>query len=625
MKTQAHTFDIIALGQSFVDLFGEQQGASLKDMMSFKKHVGGMSAFACGFARLGLKTALISSVGQDDFGQFILESMAHENVDVSQVQVDARKQTALMLRAMLNRFSFPTLTHKNNCADVLEEEADLCSSFIGKSQALFITSSNFNSKNAQRIIKEAISVANQKQTKVILALDYVDDNNQNILLKTLPFCSLVIGNESDFAYLSGEKDPFHSLSSLRALTNAIFVMKNSQGCFVFSQIPHDLTTAPHHAGFLTDKLIPFTSKESFITGFIFGWLNGFSSEKSCEYAMASLALTQSREEHSDSFPNMDALKIFLSSQSQVVQTIRTPLFDHLHYAQTRAKPHEHLFTFSFGHPQVWSKLAESANVDENTLTKAKMLIASGIQQAAMKNPHISLMTQADPQEEIIDSLPSPHVLMRSLDAPGVIPLQIQGDADITHTLLTWPKHHAAKVTLAYHPDDRYALRQQQEATLNHLYLATRRTGHELIVEISPPTNSLITASTISHIMQRIYEIGIYPDWWQISPPRDLRAFENISRVISENDRFCHGVLMMAQHATFEQLPIIFNACAKQPYSKGFIVDKSLFHVALNQWLAQSLSNQVFVETVCRNFEKAISIWEQTKSLAIEKEEAAKAI
>ncbi|MBS0287578.1 MAG: DUF2090 domain-containing protein [Proteobacteria bacterium] len=623
MKTSPqHTFDIIALGQSFVDFYGEQQGTGLKDMLSFKKHVGGMSSFALAFARLGLKTAIITSVGQDELGQFIIESLQHEKVDISQIQQNSDLHTSLAFRAIQNRFSFPLQHYKKQCADILEEASDISSSFIAKANALFITSSNFDSKNASRIIKEAIACANEKQSKVILALDYIDDDNQSTLLKVLPYCSLVIGAEQDYKYLSGQTDVLGALTQIRALTNALLVMKNNHGCYVYTQIPTDLHAVPHHLGFVTDKQIPFASKAAFIAGFVNGWLNGFSQEKSCEFAMACHALTQSREESCDSFPSLEELTIYLSSQSQVVQTIRTPFFEHLHYASLRSTPQNELYTFSFGHQQQWLKLAENACVDEDAINTAKMLIATGVQQAAMKCPNVCTLADANPENEIIDSLPSPHMLMRTLDVPGAVPLQFQGEGDITHTLLHWPKHHSVKLTFIYHPDDRYALRQQQEATLSHLYLACRKTNHELVIELAPATNSLITASTYSHIMQRLYEIGIYPDWWQVMPPRDQRTFENIQRVIQENDKFCKGVLTLGQQATLEQLPVMFNNAAKHECCKGFVVDKSLFQAALTQWLGQMMTNQAFIDTVARSFEKAISIWELAKTNAHVKQTAA---
>jgi 5-dehydro-2-deoxygluconokinase len=183
-------------------------------------------------------------------------------------------------------------------------------------------------------------------------------------------------------------------------------------------------------------------------------------------------------------------------------------------------------------------------------------------------------------------------------------------------LLNWPKNHAVKATVIYHPDDKYALRGQIEATLSTLYRASRASSHEFIVELSPPTNSLITASTLSHIMQRFYEIGIYPDWWQVSSPRDHRSWDSIQRVISEYDKYCRGVMLLGHAGTFEQLPILFNA-AKQECCKGFAVSKSIFQTQLEQWFAQKIADEAFIDAVQSRFEQAVKLWEQSKPNSVQ--------
>ena len=63
----APTLDVITIGRSSVDLYGQQVGGRLEDMASFSKAVGGCPAnIAIGTARLGLKSALITRVGVSD-------------------------------------------------------------------------------------------------------------------------------------------------------------------------------------------------------------------------------------------------------------------------------------------------------------------------------------------------------------------------------------------------------------------------------------------------------------------------------------------------------------------------------------------------------------------------------
>src|SRR5215211_3208228 len=90
--------DIICLGRLAVDLYAQQVGARLEDVTSFAKYLGGSSAnMAFGCARLGLRSAMLSRVGDDHMGRFLTEALAREGCDVSHVSIDPDRLTALVL------------------------------------------------------------------------------------------------------------------------------------------------------------------------------------------------------------------------------------------------------------------------------------------------------------------------------------------------------------------------------------------------------------------------------------------------------------------------------------------------------------------------------------------------
>ncbi|OBV41584.1 PfkB family carbohydrate kinase, partial [Janthinobacterium psychrotolerans] len=81
--------DVICLGRLAVDLYAQQIGSTLEDATSFAKYLGGSSAnIAFGTARLGLKSAMLSKVGDDHMGRFLTDTLAREGCDVSHVGVD---------------------------------------------------------------------------------------------------------------------------------------------------------------------------------------------------------------------------------------------------------------------------------------------------------------------------------------------------------------------------------------------------------------------------------------------------------------------------------------------------------------------------------------------------------
>jgi 5-dehydro-2-deoxygluconokinase len=113
------TLDVITIGRSSVDLYGAQVGGRLEDMGSFQKYIGGSPTnMAAGTARLGLKSALITRVGDEHMGRFIREELAREGVDVRGVRTDPERLTALVLLGIRDDRQFPLIFYRENCADM---------------------------------------------------------------------------------------------------------------------------------------------------------------------------------------------------------------------------------------------------------------------------------------------------------------------------------------------------------------------------------------------------------------------------------------------------------------------------------------------------------------------------
>ena len=89
MKNSTHfepgrELDVICLGRLAVDLYAQQIGARLEDVSTFSKYLGGSSGnIAANTARLGLKSAILTRVGDDHMGRSLTETLAKEGCDVS--------------------------------------------------------------------------------------------------------------------------------------------------------------------------------------------------------------------------------------------------------------------------------------------------------------------------------------------------------------------------------------------------------------------------------------------------------------------------------------------------------------------------------------------------------------
>src|SRR5688500_20133627 len=76
------TYDLLCMGRSSVDLYANDVGAPFVQITSFAAYVGGSPTnISVGANRLGLKTALLTAVGEDPVGDFILYFLNNEGID----------------------------------------------------------------------------------------------------------------------------------------------------------------------------------------------------------------------------------------------------------------------------------------------------------------------------------------------------------------------------------------------------------------------------------------------------------------------------------------------------------------------------------------------------------------
>ena len=71
------------LGRVGVDLYPNQLRTPLREIRTYTRFVGGFAGnVSTGLARLGIRTAIVSRVGDDGHGEFVRNFLAAEGVDV---------------------------------------------------------------------------------------------------------------------------------------------------------------------------------------------------------------------------------------------------------------------------------------------------------------------------------------------------------------------------------------------------------------------------------------------------------------------------------------------------------------------------------------------------------------
>ena len=198
---------------------------------------------------------------------------------------------------------------------------------------------------------------------------------------------------------------------------------------------------------------------------------------------------------------------------------------------------------------------------------------------------------------------------RPVELPGSCPLEFEGGGSIGSKLQSWPLTHVVKCLMFYHINDPIELRLKQESKIIELNSACIQSGHQLLLEIILPGDLEEDESTIPQILNRLYGLGIKPDWWKLPALKD-KSWEQVSDVILQNDAHCEGVLLLGQSASMDAVKSSFEDASKHKICKGFTVGRTIFYEPAKQWMEKKISDQELIDLVSNNYIELIKSWKK---------------
>ena len=624
--------DVITIGRASVDLYGQQVGGRLEDMASFSKAVGGCpSNIAIGTARLGLKSGLVTRVGDEAMGRFIREQMEREGVATQGIVTDPQRLTALVILGVRDEHSFPLIFYRDNCADMALSEDDIDEGFIASAGAVVVTGTHFSRQNTAAAQRKAIRIAKAHGRKVVFDVDYRpnlwgllghgagdsryvrSDEVTEHLRPILADCDLVVGTEEELHIAGGSEDTLAAIRAIRAISTATIVCKRGpMGCVVFpGDIPDSLDKGVKGPGFPVEVYNVLGAGDAFLSGFLRGWLKGEPLETCCAYANASGAFAVSRLLCSPEIPTFPELQHFLKAGSPHKALRFDEGINHIHWATTRRPQADTLMALAIDHRAQLEAMAREVGAPVERIPDFKVLAVQAAARVADGRPGFGMLIDGTyGREALFRAADHPFWIGRPVELPGSRPLDFEGGGSLGAQLVEWPVGHTIKCLCFYHPDDPPELKQRQERELLRLHDAARSIGRELLVEIIAGKHGALEAGTVAGILQHLYGLGIKPDWWKLEPQQDRAAWHAVGRVISRNDPYCRGIVLLGLEAPENELEAAFAAAASEPQVKGFAVGRTIFNDAARRWLRGEITDEAAVSDMAGRFQRLVDAWQR---------------
>lgn len=634
MTMAAPVLDVITIGRSSVDLYGQQVGGRLEDMASFSKAVGGCPAnIAIGSARLGLKSALISRVGDEHMGRFIREQLAREGVDVSGLKTDPKRLTALVILGVRDEHSFPLIFYRADCADWALDEGDIDEDFIASAGAIVVTGTHFAKENSAKAQMKAIAIAKKHGRRVVFDVDYrpnlwglaghgageeryVRSENVTAHLKPiLPLCDLIVGTEEELAIAGGSEDTLTTIRAIRAVSKATIVCKRGpMGCVVFpGEIPDSLEKGIKGPGFPVEVYNVLGAGDAFMSGFLRGWLKNEPLETTCAYANACGAFAVSRLLCAPEIPTWEELQYFLKHGSPHRALRKDRVINDLHWATTRRPQSTSLRAFAIDHRSQIEAMVDQIGVSREKIAAFKLLAVQATAQVAMGRPGFGMLLDGTYGREALFRAADHNLWIgRPVERPGSRPLEfdLPEDGSLGVHLAEWPVTDTVKALCFWHPDDGQELRDRQIRELKRVQDAARYHGKETLIEIIAGKHGVLNDDTVSRSLTKMYDAGLFPDWWKLEPQTSAAAWAAIDAVILARDPHCRGVVMLGLDAPMRELKHAFEVAKLARTVRGFAVGRTLWAKIARAWFAGALTDKEAVDAMGERFASLCIAWDK---------------
>ncbi len=622
--------DVITIGRSSVDLYGLQIGGRLEDMSSFAKYLGGSPTnTAAGAARLGLKSAIITAVGDEHMGRFVREALIREGVDVQGVKTDPDRLTALVILGIRDSETFPLIFYRENCADMGLSEDDVDPDFIGSSRSVVLSGTHFSTASTAAASRKAATLCRQAGGRVAFDIDYrpvlwgigghgsgeerfiPSDHVSQHLQEILPLCDLLVGTEEELHIAGGTTDTLAAIKVVREKTDAVIVCKRGpMGCVIFPDaIPDNLEDGIKGPGFPIEVFNVLGAGDAFMSGFLRGWLRDETWETCAEYANACGAFAVSRHGCTPAIPTWEELTLFLSQgSSHKALRFDTELND-IHWATTRRKDRDTVMALAIDHRSQFEDMVERTGSSLERVGKFKLLAVQALRRVADGRPGFgTLVDDRLGRDALHGAMAGDLWVARPVELPGSRPLEFEPGPDIGGALADWPVEQVVKCLVFYHPDDPAQLCRQQEQQVVTLFQACRRTGHEMLLEVISGKHGSVKTDTVARALGRFYDLGVRPDWWKLEPAADAATWQVICDTITRRDPHCRGIVMLGLEASQESLLCSFVTASKFDLIKGFAVGRTIFADVAEDWLSDKIDDDAACDQMAARFKALVDGW-----------------
>ncbi|RMB61614.1 5-dehydro-2-deoxygluconokinase [Tessaracoccus antarcticus] len=311
------TPEVLTIGRCSVDLYPLEVGVKLEDVATFGKFLGGSATnVAVAAARHGHGASVLTGVGDDPFGRFVIKELGRLGVDASHVVTNAAFNTPVTFCEIFPPDDFPLYFYRQPTTPDLELTAADLPSRIREYKILWLTSSGLSVEPSRTAHHAAVSARTGGLS--VLDLDHRprfwsdEATATHEVGEMLARVDVAIGNIEECRVAVGETDPERAADALLERGVDIAVVKQGMtGTLAKSRDERSFVPATR-----VKVLNGLGAGDAFGGALCHGLLDGWDLHRTIAFASAAGAIVASRLECSTAMPTTTEVEALLGSTGE---------------------------------------------------------------------------------------------------------------------------------------------------------------------------------------------------------------------------------------------------------------------------------------------------------------------
>ena len=315
-KIQNNKF--LLIGRAGVDIYPDPPGTKTENAKNYVTHLGGSSAnMGVQLTRYGGSCSLLTRVSNDALGKFTLNQLDHYGVKRNLIKLEDKESRISFAIVESTVENHQSIIYRHKAADLFLNKNDIENSNIQNYQCILITGTSLAAEPSRSAILYALEIAKEKNIPVIMDIDYRPytwesaDKAKQIYNIASDYCSGIIGNDDEFAVLSGSyKEGFNYAKKKSSNCDLVIYKMGEKGSITFAN-----NEKIKKGIFPVKPLKPTGAGDAFMGSLIGALLKNYDIQKALEIGSAAAAIVVTKVGCAPAMPDLNEVLDFMKSNN----------------------------------------------------------------------------------------------------------------------------------------------------------------------------------------------------------------------------------------------------------------------------------------------------------------------